>query len=377
MKNFFTFSIVILVLLLVFWISYNIVFRGASSGGESVSSIDAGGSGGIMKLFEKTDENAKVFKLTESKVVSPIIDKEEKRIVFYDTVENVFKSINFDGSQEKKLVNEFLPKFSNVTWATNKTAVIGMAADGFYSYDIIEREFNKVKDNVDDVVWANLSSKILYKYFDSETNERTLNVANADGSNWKKIADLEYRDISISPIPQTSLISFWNYPDANALSVLTSVSMVGQEPAVIMSDKFGADYLWSNDGSKLLTSYVSQGGKTMTLAVSDDDGSNFKELKIPTVASKCVWSSNNKDIFCALPSSISDDLVMPNDYQSKKFLSQDTFWKISTENGKRSRILDLSEIKNSYDVLSPVLSPKEDMMFFINRHDDNMYRISL
>ncbi|MFC1608819.1 hypothetical protein ACFL2R_01735 [Patescibacteria group bacterium] len=374
MKKLFTFSIVILILLVVFWISYNLVFKGVST--DKIESTSEDG-GGVLSLISDKKESEIIYRLSSTAAISPEVDAEERRIIFYDKLNNAFKVINFDGSQESELVDKFLPKFNEVFWATNKTSVIGRADDGFYSYSIESRKIDKIKDNVDNVVWANLSNKILYKYYSSDVEERTLNISNPDGSNWKKIADLEYKDISIAPVPQTSMISYWNYPDKNISSELKLVSVVGEDAEVIMSGKFGADYLWSPDGSRLLMSFVSSDGKNLNLAVANSAGQASRELNIPTMVSKCVWSSDNENIFCALPSNISGDTLMPNDYQKGTFLSKDTFWKINIEDGRKSRVVDIEDISDVYDASDLLLSPREDMLFFINRYDENIYRIGL
>lgn len=374
MKNFFTFSIVVLILLIVFWVSYNLVFKD----GDSEDLARESSEGGILSLLGSGDGDSDVVqKIISSSAMDSIIDSSGKRIIFYDKVKETFKLSNFDGSQEKELTDKLLPKPENIFWASNAKAAILETSEGFYLYNIESREINKTKDNADNVVWANLSNKILYKYFDSETGERTLNIANPDGSSWKKIADVKHRNISIAPIPQTSLVSYWNYPDVNSSSELRSVSIMGEDEKVIMSGKFGADYLWSPDGSKMLMSFVSNGGKNLNLAVANSDGQEYVDLKVPTIVSKCVWSNDSNNVFCALPSNIESEIVLPNDYYSGKFLSKDTFWKINVKNGRKERIVEVEDINDIYDASDLLLSPREDLLFFINRYDENVYRIGL
>ena len=45
--------------------------------------------------------------------------------------------------------------------------------------------------------------------------------------------------------------------------------------------------------------------------------------------------------------------------------------------GKAERIVDIKDIKDSYDATGMFLSPSEDILFFINKIDGKLYGINL
>jgi hypothetical protein len=182
-----------------------------------------------------------------------------------------------------------------------------------------------------------------------------------------------YEKVSISPIPQTSLVSFWNAPGRFEQTSLHTVSVVGGETKTIFSSKFGADFLWSPDGKKSLVSFVDEKNNFQLVLGTADMNETFVNLGIPTFVSKCAWSRDAKTVYHAHPSFIPDGSTLPDDYTEKKFNTRDTFWKVNTDTGEKERIVKLEDIEGEYDASNLFLSPSEDMLFFINRADGMLY----
>jgi len=151
------------------------------------------------------------------------------------------------------------------------------------------------------------------------TKEGSLNISDPNGKNWTKLTPINTKYISMAPIPKTGLLSVWNAPYASTETILGTVSLLGGETKTLFSGNFGTDYLWSNDGKHvLLSSANKKNGSKTSLYILNDQGKDYKALNIPTFASKCVWSKDNKTIYYALPGLIPDNSVLPNDYISGK-----------------------------------------------------------
>lgn len=205
-----------------------------------------------------------------------------------------------------------------------------------------------------------------------------MNIANPDGTGWEKITELNYKDIIIAPVPQSGLVSFWTNPDANSETVLQSVSIVGQSSKILFTGKFGVDYLWNNNGTKALLSHSdAKGGTKIRLAVINDQGGEYKNLEMPTFVTKCVWTRDNKTVYCALPGSIPESAILPNDYYVGKFNTTDTFWKVNTQTGEKERIVALDKIQGSFDASTLFLNYDESILFFVNKSDGKLYRADL
>ena len=286
-----------------------------------------------------------------------------------------------DGAKKEQITTVKVLGLKNALWSADHNKVLTTIQkeeqNSFYFYDHQAQTGSLLKNGLDTVVWDNLGTKIFYKYFNSISKERTLNISNPDGSDWQKIADITAKNLNIAPVPSTSLISYWNSPNAIEETQLQVISITGGEAKTILSGKYGADYLWSPDGSKaIVSSLPNKDTKTVLLGVVTIDG-KYQELNIPTLVSKCAWSLDNKTIYYALPGGIPAGVVMPNDYQENKFNTEDTFWKMDITTGEKERIIETADIKGKYDSSNMFLSATEDALYFVNKIDQKLYRLEL
>jgi len=226
-------------------------------------------------------------------------------------------------------------------------------------------------------VWQN-NNKIFYKYYDPQTQQRTLNIADPNGANWNKIADLNYKNVSVAPIPRTGLVSFWNSPDAGLETDFESAPVLGGVQTSLLKGNFGTDYLWNPDGSAVLLSRTDQkNGSGTQLGIMNDHGGEFKLLNVATFVSKSVWSKDGKTVYYALPTSFPANVTLPNDYLRGKFNTNDSFWKLDTTTGKKTPVLDANQAPGQIDASDLFLNADESMLFFVNKVDGKLYRISL
>lgn len=375
-KKIFLASLIIFLTVLLFWGIYILSFKKDTLQTTAISDVTNGSSIFSFGLGEKMSI---VF---NEKASFSTLSEDGTAINFYSPDSGKISQIGMDGKSGTSISNKAWPNLSGLFWSPSKTkAIIKSVSNSnqpqFSYFDLTENKEKMLKSNLDMVVWQN-DSKILYKYYDPKTKERSLSIADPDGANWKKIADLEFQNVFIAPIPKTGLITYWNRASAQEETRLISVPIIGGEKKTLFSGKFGADFLWNSNGSKLLLSHSdTQGGSKMELAVLDDNGENYRGLEIPTFISKCVWSSDNKTIYYALPGNIPDSSILPNDYLAGKFNTTDTFWKTDTTSDKKERVVDLDKIRGQIDAKDLFLNEDESFLFFINKIDGKLYRINL
>lgn len=386
MKKFFVITTFLLVVTLIFWGVYNFSFK--KSDPYAVKPVvtpeeqKPSNTGGVFDIGKK--EN-RILPFSKAAVLIPMVNKSSDKIYYHLALSGKINGLKLSDLTEQIIVDEEIAGIERVIWSPQKTkAILKIKKDGkenFYLYDY-EAKMNKVlKDGLDDVAWTDLGNQIVYKYYDGKTKERSLNVADPDGTNWKKIADIAFRRIFIAPVPKTPAVSFWNEPNAFEETSLQSVSVLGGETKKIFAGKFGADYKWSPDGEKLLITFSDAKGATkMNLGIANKNGGEFRVLDIPTLASKCLWSADSKSFYYAMIGAVPEGAVMPNDYLSRKVSTSDTFWKVDIESGKKERLVELAEMEKvglSFDAENLLLAPEGDYLFFVNRKDGLLYRIEL
>jgi len=373
MKKLFIISSSLLVLFLIFLLAYNIAFR--KSPEAKTNSIVSGES----EDEQNSSIYGKIKPVVDESVIGFFLDKKNEELFFYSSLDGKAWRTDLEGERRRNFSSEESIGLMDALWSPGGGKAIAVFSQGgwhknFFLHEEGGTKITKLGAGTDTVAWDNLGAKIIYKYFDEDTKAQSINIANPDGSDWKKIADTRFTDVAIAPIPKTSLVSFWNKGKAQEPTELSVVGMNGGEAKIIFSGKTGVDYEWSPNGERAIVSHLKeQGNGSMTTGLIDINGS-YVELGIPTMASKMEWSLDSKHVYYALPS-IPDGAVMPDDYDSGKFKSTDTFWKINTQSGEKTRLIDLAEIKGAYDAGSLTLSPSEDALYFVNKVDGKIYTL--
>jgi Tol biopolymer transport system component len=383
-KKIFIISTTLLVAALFFWGIYNFAFK-SNSGGTAKSDTNktpAQSSSTLVKVDIPAVEKEKIYPISEEAVLAPFLRENTETIAYYSFYDGSASEISLEGQNKKVLSSTKLPGLKNIEWSPDGNKVISYFNNNgqstFFLFDYLTKSGKQLAEGMDNIVWTNLGDKIIYKFSDAKNGKSSLSIANSDGSNWKNIDSINFKNMKIAPVPATSLISFWNFPNAFEETQLKTIPLVGGESKVIFSGKFGTDYLWSPNGEKALVSFSDQkGGTDMSLAVINNQGGEFQNLGIPAMVSKCVWSKDGRTVYYALPGGISAGSVMPNDYQDGKVTTQDTFWSVDVATGKKNRIVELDKMKEMYDAANLFLSTENSAIFFVNRIDKKLYRINL
>jgi hypothetical protein len=375
MKKIFIIASVLLVVVLIFLGIYNFAFKKSKTVVQETTAIEP------IKNTVPIVVSEKITPISDGGVLGVYLDKKTQELKYYDAATGLVWRTDVEGQKKQQITMTKVIGLKQVTWSADGSKALTMiqknGVNNFYEYDYSLQKSTLLKDGLDSVSWDNVGKKIFYKYFDKVSNKRTLNIANPDGSGWEKLGDIIDRNIIIAPIPFTSMISYWSFPNAAEETHLKVIGAIGGEAKTILNGRYGADYIWAPDGSKaLVSSLSSKGGSAVVLGVVTIDG-EYSDLGIPTLASKSTWSADSKNVYYALPGEIPDNAKMPNDYQENKFNTSDTFWKMEIATGEKSRIIETNVIKGKYDSSNMILSADEKTLYFINKVDQKLYKIAL
>lgn len=386
LKKVFIISSIFLVVVLIFLGVYNFIFR------KNVDSPDQIGSSAEESSFffrnasglmgGKKEDAGKLILVSEDALVAPVISNDQKKILYFSASNGNLYEMGLKGEDRRALAQDRLVGMEDVQWSPQKEQVIySLPENGgrrFFVYDYNQEKHFQLKEGIDSVAWVDFGQKIIYKHFDSQTGKRTINISGIDGADSKTLAETEYRDVGIWKIPGSLNVAFWNSPKSSQESFLKTAGINGEGENVFFSGKFGVDYLWSPDGSNILLAHSGdQTGKSMTLALIDRKGLQYRSLSIPTFISKAVWSQDNKTIYYALPTALPKDAVLPDDYVSRKVTTADTFWKVDISTGRKERVVSLENMTEIIDAENMILSPEEESLFFTDRSTGNLYKINI
>jgi hypothetical protein len=377
LKKIFFFCLFLFVLSLLLWGVYNFSFN--SDGQTSSPAGPAASSDGKNK---PAAASSTLTTVTSEAILAPILAPNGQSIKYFSKSGNGLYEINPDGGNKNTLDSQNFPGLVNAFWSPEQTAAILQFSKNnqtsFAYKDFSTHQETPLKNNLDRVAWQTNADRIFYKYYDPKSGSRTLNVADPDGSHWTKLADLPYRNLSIAQVPKSSLVSFWNTGDAFSQTLFQSVSVLGGTPKTILANVYGADYLWDDAGDSVLVSHTdSQGGHKMQLAAMNYNGGEYHDLDINTLVSKCAWSSDGKTVYYALPGNIPASAILPNDYNNGQFNTTDTFWKVDVRTGQTSQLIDPKNIRQNFDATDLFLNQDESALFFLNRADGKLYKLTL
>jgi hypothetical protein len=382
LKKIFYASLLILIASLLFLGIYRLSFYKP----EETAQIKKEEPAPVIPIEPAKKDAAKITSISDEAVLSPTLAPDGLSIKYYSQKSGQAYQIDLDGTNKKSLSDKDLIGLSSAIWSPDKTKVITKFIDSggnvqFYYYNYSTGVSTPLKKNLDEVSWDSLSNKIFYKYYDPASKERTLNIADPDGTNWKKLADLSYRNVAIAPVPKSGVVSFWNKPGSQAETDMESIPIIGGNKKAIFKGKFGADYLWNSSGTNILVSHVDiKGGSKMQLALLNFNGGEYINLGVPTFVSKCAWSADNKTVFYSLPGNIQSTAVLPDEYNNNTISTSDTFWRIDIASKQPERIVeleDLQKINTPFDATNLFLSSDDGYLFFVNKLDGKLYRLSL
>lgn len=377
MKKVFFSSLALLILVLIFLGAYNFAFK------NNVNDPKAGDG----KTVEKPTEEKETIVATaiQNPINEPLIGfvtGPGEAVSYFSLDDKAFKKASLEGKDKETLLSNLPGSAERIVWSPKRDkALVFIRLSGgsgvWHMADMATKALVALKPEITRVSWNNLGDKIFYLYTNPGNQERSLNIASPDGSNWKEIAKLGTRDHYLSAVPQTTSVAFWSRPSALEDTSFESVNAEGVGRKKLFGGKFGADYLWAPSGEQIFMSSSDQkGGSLLVGSLINKNGGELRSLNIPTLVSKVVWSKDSKFLYYALPGKL-EGATLPNDYYEKPLSSEDTFWKMDIETGKSTRLLELKEIGKPFDSMDLQLSPKEDALFFTDRNSKRVYRIDL
>lgn len=326
-----------------------------------------------------TPISKKLTVISQVPVISPIISADGKKIKYYTRDNgNVFES-GFNGAGLTRISNTVLPDILKILWSPDKNKVISIFKDAQtgvrkYYYNYQTGASKPLHKSVQFVSWKPNSEKIVYQFIDENSNSNYLNIAEPDGSNWKNIFPTRLKDLIIE-WPKNDLVSFRSKPSGLSPTIFFSLNPDSGKLTNLLPNFYGLSVLWSPNGEKNIYSKTDENGTNLRLEMSEKEGSETKNVGISTFAEKCVWSEDNRTIFCAVPAVLPSNAVLPDDYYKNILNISDDFWQLNLDTGEKTKI-DLGEDK-SIDASDLLLSPQEDYLFFVNKKDGLLYSLRM
>ena len=217
MKRIFISSGILFVVTLFIWGIYNFAFKKSSPVSQINKTATQETIQSTATAVVNSKKQDKITLVSKDAVLGAVSDKKTEKISFYSALDGTVWQSDSDGSNLIQTSSVKLSGLVGVNWSPDKTKVLtSFNKDGkstFFMYDNLKKAGVQLNGSLDSVTWDGLGGKIVYKYYDGKTKKRSLSIANPDGSDWQTIiGDIPFRKISMSAVPLTSVVSFWNFP---------------------------------------------------------------------------------------------------------------------------------------------------------------------
>lgn len=321
----------------------------------------------------------KIFPLSKETILGATIDPNGKKVKYYAKSSGNILSVAFNGSEYSTLSSANLSGLIKAFWSPDKEKVISYFEEKEqikkYLHNYSNGQSTLLNEKIEQAAWSPDSKKIAVLTYDENASANIVSIANADGSELKVIFQTRIKDISIE-WPSADKISVKTKPSGLSEGTIISLNPDNGEFTTVISGEFGLVSKWSPLGDILVYSFTSPSGKNPSLSSSNRFGQNKISLEIASLADKCVFSQDNRSLFCAVPERISENAIWPDDYYKRMVATNDSFYKINLESSQKTLIY-AADSEKSYDAGELLLSPEEDFLIFTNRRDGLLYSLRI
>ena len=217
----------------------------------------------------------------------------------------------------------------------------------------------------DDIEYVSINSRQELIYTDNDTIPGSFSLIKTDSYGQDRSA------IYASPLTEwkpdwagrTNQVTLTQYPSAVSYGLTLLLNSDTQAALPYLSGRRGLDVLMSPDGKKSLVSYKTDLG--VSLFVKQVNG-RLDYTGYETYAEKCVWSSDNILVYCAVPEFIGNNA--PDDWYQGLEIHVDDFVRINTTDmTSRDVFSPFTEKQEFLDAVDIKLSADEKYLYFRDR----------
>lgn len=313
---------------------------------------------------------------------SPNINKNGS-IRYYNKSDGKFYTLDSQGNITALSQLSF-PQVQNVVWSPQEEKAILEFPDGSnIFYDFEKQKQHTLPKEGEGFNFATSGNQIGYKFITENPDENWLIVSDPNGDNpvaIEHIGKTNPQDILINWSPDGSRVAlFRNSAGLDSEEIL----FVGQNKENFKSLSVagrGFEGLWSRQGDKLLYNiYSPQTGYRPELwianAKDNDTGEQNKNLSVSTWASKCAFTSDNINVYCAVPLYLKQGAGI---YPDLMFGAPDVIYKINAKTGFKQQIAVPTNYLgiSLYAAKKLMLSPDEKILYMADSNN-GIYKIQL
>jgi peptidoglycan hydrolase-like protein with peptidoglycan-binding domain len=185
--------------------------------------------------------------------------------------------------------------------------------------------------------------------------------------------------------PHRGWTSSWGSDDSIEITTKPSFASLGYSYNLQKEDgdynksfkeRNGLTVLPSNDGEKILVHDIRD--NRPALSIYERSSNRFLPLSIESFTDKCVWSSTDSFIYCAVPDALAYGNQYPDTWYQGKESYRDSLWRINTETLQEELLSNISvDFGEDIDVEKIDVDDSDQYLYFIDKNSEFLwsYRI--
>ena len=309
-------------------------------------------------------------------------------ILFAEKATSHIYRVNPIDRKPNRLTITTIPRINQVWWGQNKNqpTILIYHTDK----DGVDQWFNatlKITSTGDgELVGSNLDQNIFsldispdgknIAYLKTEGQNIIGTTFNIESGKKMSVFKSAFRDWNISWTSLATII-LNSKPAASIPGLALSLNPQTTQTKTALENISGLTTLMSLDGKKILWS-ESAGSANIKLSVYTEATKKNLGLDLSTLPEKCTWSKDNIHVYCGVPNPLPLSSY-PDNWYSGEISFSDTLWKINTDTGATTVLLNpsLENLDQTVDVYQPFLSADEKYLFLTNKNDLTLWALDL
>lgn len=326
---------------------------------------DQAGSAGTLPLPDLPSiTEQRLVRLTDFPVVSPALNRDETRVLFYKKSGGDLLASDFTGQEQAQQTNLTVIGLIEAVWQRGGGRAVVRYADGDTVKSFLQIGTSTIAvlpQGITTAAWSPDGASLAYAVPRDGVLEVT--TTDAGGKNPRVAYRTPLTDAALHWITADTIV-FAESPSAAADGHLFAWSRRDGSFVRALGPLRGLMGLWSPDG---VMAAISTGA---ALSLHDRAKKETVPLSLATIAGKCAWADAGT-LFCAVPKDISPGILLPDTYLRGEFNPSDRIVMIDARTRAVSPVFD----EGDFDMESIVVTKDKKRLFFVNRRDGTLWTL--
>lgn len=342
----------------------NLIFQSQ----ETVIDLEKQKKGDISNT--KTENQKEKDYIIASGEIKTVNWNKDNNLIYYN--QNNFLETDFSGSYKKTLSSYPFKNLKTIQCSDSRKFCL-VWAEGFSIYNLETKENNKLPDQTIDASLNYQGDGLIYLL---KSNNQTYQLITSDLSIENKILldTINGENLKIVVNPKNNKIIYYSKSKKDGIFLTDIVDIDKKEK---LNEEFIIDANWSPDGQKILFSFYdyTNSNKRVQLGYYDLKQKKQFNLGLPGISQKCAWEKDSLALYCGILANTEPQEFVLDDWYSRKFISQDFFWRIDLLMNERKRLFDDPKKYPIVDSFNLFIEGKE--LFFVDKISGNLIKREL